>query len=108
MWGNIPCPLNSHLLVHLADYVRLWGPLWTHSAFGFESMNGHISLMIHSKHRIADQLVFSIDVSNTLSTIVDKLVFHESEQTLEFLNQNPGRRKNMSELTPGTYTVGIP
>ena len=82
----------------------------TNSAFGFDSINGDniISSMIHSKHRITDQLVFSFDVSNTLSTIVDKLVFHESEQTLEFLNQNPGRRKNMSELTPGTYTVGIP
>ena len=64
--------------------------------------------MIHSKHTIADQLVFSINVSNTLCTIVDKLVFQESEQTLDFLNPNPTRRKNMSELTPGTYTVGIP
>ena len=39
--GVTSCPLNSHLPVHLADYVRLWGPLSTHSAFGFESMNGH-------------------------------------------------------------------
>ena len=107
LYGATSCPLNTHLLVHLADYVRLWGPLWTHSAFGFESMNGHINSMIHSKHRIADQLVFSIDVSNTLSTIVDKLVFQESERTLDFLDPSPARRKNMSELTPGTYTVGI-
>ena len=104
LYGATSCPLNSHLLVHLADYVRLWGPLWTHSAFGFESINGHINSMIHSKHRIADQLVFCIDVSNTLNTIVDKLVFQESEQTLDFLDPSPVRRKNMSELTPGTYS----
>ena len=108
LYGVTSCPLNSHLLIHLANYVKLWGPLWTHSAFGFESMNGHINSMIHSKYRIADQLVFSIDVSNTLSTIVDQLIHHESEQTLNFLNPNTGRRKNMSELTPGTYTVGVP
>ena len=43
--------------------MRLWGPLWTHSAFGFESMNGHLTSMIHSKYRIADQVLFAIDVS---------------------------------------------
>ena len=26
LYGETSCPLNSHLLVHLADYVRLWGP----------------------------------------------------------------------------------
>ena len=80
--GDTSCPLNSHLLIHLTKYVRLWGPLWTHLAFGFESMNGYISSMIHSKHRIADQLVFSVDVSNTLSTISDQLLHKASEQTL--------------------------
>ena len=108
LYGDTSCPLNSHLLIHLTKYVRLWGPLWTHSAFGFESMNGHISSMIHSKHRIADQLVFSIDVSNTLSTIADQLLHKESEQTLSFLNPNTTRKKDMSELTPGTYSVGVP
>ena len=102
------CPLNSHLLIHLADYIKLWGPLWTHSAFGFESMNGHMNSMIHSKHRIADQLVFSTDVSYTLSTIVEQLIHYESEETLKFLSPDTEKRKNMSELTPGTYTVGIP
>ena len=108
LYGDTSCPLNAHLLVHLTKYVRLWGPLWTHSAFGFESMNGHVSSMIHSKYRIADQLVFSIDVSNTLSAIADQLLYHESEETLAFLDPYTPRRKNMSELTPGTYSVGIP
>lgn len=33
------CTANAHLLSHLSKYVRLWGPLWSHSAFGFESKN---------------------------------------------------------------------
>ena len=108
LYGDTSCPLNAHLLVHLTKYVRLWGPLWTHSAFGFESMNGHVSYMIHSIYRIANQLVFSIDVSNTLSAIADQLLCHESEETLTFLSPYTSRRKNMSELTPGTYSVGLP
>lgn len=66
LYGNVCCTLNSHLLIHLTKYVRLWGPLWTHSAFGFESLNGHITSMITSKYKIAEQLLYSIEVSNTL------------------------------------------
>lgn len=36
LYGERSCTINTHLLTHLAKYVRLWGPLWTHSAFGFE------------------------------------------------------------------------
>ena len=108
LYGDTSCPLNSHLLTHLTKYVRLWGPLWSHSAFGFESMNGHITSMIHSKHRIADQFVFSIDVSNTLNAITDGLVDRESNETLSFLDPTATRRKDMSEQTPGTYSVGVP
>ena len=84
LYGATSCPLNSHLLIHLADYVKLWGPLWTHSAFGFESMNGHMNSMIHSKHRIADPLVFSTDVSYTLSTIVEQLIHYEVKKLSSF------------------------
>jgi hypothetical protein len=30
--------INVHSLTHLAEQVKLMGPLWTHSAFGFEAM----------------------------------------------------------------------
>lgn len=107
LYGDNHCTLNAHLLVHLTKYVRLWGPLWTHSAFGFESMNGHITGMIHSKHKIADQLVFSIDVSNTLRSLADKLLQTETEQTLSFLTPTCTYSKNMSQILPGTYSVGV-
>jgi len=39
LYGNNSCTANAHAhaLTHLPKYVRLWGPLWTTSAFGFES-----------------------------------------------------------------------
>ena len=39
LYGDRICVLNVHLLSHMANFVHLWGPLWTHSAFGFESMD---------------------------------------------------------------------
>ncbi len=56
------CTMNAHLLCHLTKYVRLWGPLWTHSDFGFESYNGHLKYLFHSRLNILDQLVFNLDI----------------------------------------------
>ncbi len=53
LYGINGCTLNAHSLTHLAHYVRLWGPLWTQSLFGFESMNGHMVSMLHSKRKLA-------------------------------------------------------
>ncbi len=86
LYGDKSCTLNAHSLIHLTQYARLWGPLWTQSAFGFESMNGHLTSMLHSTYRVADQLVFSIDVHHTLSVLCEKLQAIENEQTLSFLS----------------------
>ena len=82
LYGNQMCVLNMHFLSHMAHFVRRWGPLWTHSAFAFESMNGHIASMIHSRYEIANQLLFSIDVSTTLGILADKLRSVEDDTTL--------------------------
>lgn len=98
LYGDRCCTLNAHCLSHLATFVRLWGPLWTHSLFGFESMNGHITNMIHSKRKVAEQLLFSIDVCQTLGNLADKLVAIEDEATLSFFaplsSSLSHRRKN--------------
>jgi hypothetical protein len=108
LYGNRICVLNMHLLSHMAYFVRLWGPLWTHSAFGFESMNGHITGMIHSSYNIAEQLLFSIDVATTMSILADRLKSVEDEETLTILSDTQGiSRKNMLLLFTGTYSIGL-
>ena len=60
MHGEFSCTMNAQLLVHMPYFVHLWGPLW--SAFSFESHNGHLVKMIHSTHKVAEQLSFSLNV----------------------------------------------
>ena len=50
------CKMNIHLLSHLTYYVRLFGPLWTHSAFSFEDCIGHLLQKSHGTHDIANQV----------------------------------------------------
>ena len=37
LYGDKSCTPNAHLLIHLCRYVRIWGPLWVYSLFGFEN-----------------------------------------------------------------------
>ena len=108
LYGERSCTMNAHLLTHLTKYVRLWGPLWTHSAFGFESKHGHLKNMIHSRSDVVDQLVFFTEVEQTLQSFQSTLCTRENERTMEFLAQMSGDapRKNMQAVGDHTYIVG--
>lgn len=50
---------NAHLLLHLVDSVREWGPLWAYSLYPFESMNGQLGKFVcgnrHAQVQILDR-----------------------------------------------------
>ena len=54
-------------LIHLVHFVRLWGPLWTHSAFGFESANGILKRQVHGTRSILLQMVFMMRMRQSLA-----------------------------------------
>ena len=56
-----------HGLLHFVHYVRMWGPLWTHSMFGFENMNGYLKKQFHSTKSILPQLAFMIQARDLLA-----------------------------------------
>ena len=108
LYGERSCTANSHLLSHLSKYVRLWGPLWTHSAFGFESYNGQLKYLFHSRAKIVDQLAFNLDVQQTLQLLHLSLLQNESVEVLEFLNGMNGNipKKGMRQIDEHTYILG--
>lgn len=108
LYGESSCTHNAHLLSHLPKYVRLWGPLWTHSAFGYESKNGQLKHFFHGKTEIHHQLIFNIDVSYTLQHIHMQLLQCESEKTLNYLNHSNRlmTRRAMVCLGAHSYAIG--
>lgn len=105
LYGKNNCTANSHLLIHLPKYVRLWGPLWTHSSFGFESKNGHLKHLFHGRNNIFHQLLFNVEVSYTLQLVHHKLVEVESQFTLDYLDKTTPR-PNMVSIQSHIYAVG--
>ena len=47
---------NVHILLHLARSVLNWGPLFAHSAFGFESGNCELLKAIHAAKGVHHQV----------------------------------------------------
>ena len=108
LYGESSCTANAHLLSHLPKYVRLWGPLWTTSAFGFENKNGRLKHLFHGNSDIIHQLLFNIDVCYTFQQVHTHLLERESEKTLEYINRVSGMnpRRNMVCIGEHAYFVG--
>ena len=86
LYGDKTCTYNMHQLNHVANYVRLLGPLWTHSAFCTESKNGLLKHMYHGKGNVLEQLVFNIDITQTLQFLHSSLAQHENMTVMHYLN----------------------
>ena len=56
--GVKSCAMNIHLLSHLPDYVRNWGPLWSYSCFSFETMNYHLKKHFHGTKDMSKQVKY--------------------------------------------------
>ncbi|XP_048111205.1 uncharacterized protein LOC125302185 isoform X1 [Alosa alosa] len=56
LYGESEMTFNVHLLSHLGKSVRLWGPLWAHSAFPFESANGSLLKLVSGTKAVAQQI----------------------------------------------------
>ena len=48
------------MILHLPDSVRNLGPLWAHSAFPFEGMNGWLSDLYHGTRVPQKQVYINI------------------------------------------------
>ena len=106
LYGEKHCTINAHLVVHLTHYVRLWGPLWTHLTFGCENKNGIIKTLSHSKYKILNQIIFNIEVQQTLQLVHHKLAELEDASTMNFINETSHfMPDNLEELDKHVYIL---
>lgn len=81
---------NIHLLSHLAKSVKLWGPLWTHSAFPFENANGKLLTLVKGTKGVANQIVTKFLLFRSIPYFSSK--YTVKEEVLRFcsdLNKYP-------------------
>lgn len=52
LYGRCHMTYNVHILLHLSDSVRNWGPLWCYSAYSFEGCNGFLLKLYHGTQSV--------------------------------------------------------
>ncbi len=82
LYGEASMTFNVHLLTHLAKSVKLWGPLWAHSAFVFENANGGLLKLVHGTKCVALQIVNKFLLHRAIPLFTTR--YAVSEQVKEF------------------------
>lgn len=82
LYGLEVMTYNVHQLLHLADSVRNWGPLWAHSAFATESKNGDVSNSINGAKGVILQMIRNINMTHSYNTI-EKFVLDRSSEIIK-------------------------
>ena len=96
LYGDESCKMNIHYLVHLSSFVRMWGPLWVYSCFGFENMNGHLKKKFHGTRQILGQLVFTVKTQQSLA-LKHKLLHGENHMVMDFLGRYIRQQKQHAD-----------
>ena len=106
--GEKMCTMNVHILAHLTDCVRCWGPLWAYSCFPFETRNGDIKKMFHGSRDMTKQVqvLHDSDILGMFylsSTTVQMAFSYVMTQLLpQLYNENPiGRVQAVANVLLG-------
>ena len=98
---------NLHQLLHLAEAVRQFGPLWTVSCFPMEDLNGRLKSMVHGSNSAQLQICSTLAMFLHLTTLKnEKLV--EGRPAYDFceaLDSKHGRIKRHI-ISNSVYNVG--
>lgn len=93
LYGNVQMTFNVHLLSHLCDCVRQWGPLWGFSAFPFENMNGIVKKSFHGTQCVPQQICRKLLLSQFLPAIAHGCFTDKRGIAQHFQNLTRGYRK---------------
>jgi len=72
LYGAEHVSYNAHLLVHLVESVKNWGPLWATSAFVFEDANRILMRLLHGTRMVSKQVFQSFHSVQYLKPLAKK------------------------------------
>ncbi|XP_068753877.1 uncharacterized protein [Montipora capricornis] len=90
-YGKGACTINVHnACKHLTSSVRLAGPLWAFSCFGFESWNGVMTKLIHGTHHVATQVVSAVKAMRMITVMENENMAESSEDVISLMQTLDG------------------
>lgn len=98
-YGTINMTSIVHQLFHMAEQVKLFGPMCLYSGFTFEDENGRLMKLIRNPKSILSQIVDRLNLRNTLNN--PSILCDLDESVIDFcsdIRRKNKKPKNMIEL----------
>lgn len=73
---------NLHCLLHLVDKVKDLGPLWSHSCFFYEDLNGDLRSLFHGTNNIQQQILLAANIQQQIPTLKKDLTCQPEAEDL--------------------------
>ena len=89
----------------LPEDVRNLGPLWTHSTFPFENLNGELLKLFHGTQNIVFQIVSAVNINRALPTLSNALV--EGSDSYRFYSKLASSRNSQNEVEIATNVFAV-
>jgi len=75
LYGETELTYNLHQVLHVILNVQRWGPIWSNSAYMFESFIGTLAKMIHGPKHIEKEVVNKLRIIQGLQVMSIKKQF---------------------------------
>ena len=100
---------NVHQLVHIAQSVCSWGPLWAHNGYPFESGNGQIIKTVHAAKGVIEKISRNLCMKRSI-IVLEELVktYNEYSPVLRFCFDLTHRYTNKSIKLNNRRYFGVP
>lgn len=85
---------NVHQLLHLAQSVADWGPLWAHSGYCFENGNGQIVRKVHGAKDVVHQICRSIAMGQNELILKKHVALKASSNISNFISYLDKKTRN--------------
>lgn len=103
LYGLRFCSINIHQLLHLPDKVYQLGPLWVHSCFQYEDLNGKFVKLVHGTWHLDTQIAKKHEQIVAMVRHVERL---PDGQIRNFCLSKKRQVKILENIFPQTYSVG--
>ena len=104
LFHKVAMTYNIHQLLHIAESVLNWGPLYCHSTYSFESANHDTLQAIHCAKGVNLQIVRYINMQHSVHLLRKNTYPHASPLVVDYCEELSTRRiKKSSKLSLVTY-----
>ena len=104
LYSKLSMTYNVHIPLHLAKSVLNWGPLYAHSAFGFESGNFKLLKIIHAANGVHYQVCRHINLNYSYNTLKKHVYSIASSDVQTFCSKlGTSMIKNSIKLSDSRY-----